>query len=300
MDLTLTYGNVAIAIIILFLVVIGVIFFLRYYLRKNSNADLTEKYKDKKWASPLTAYNKYPDVNAFRFSGPLLNFGGLIALLAILFSFSATQFEKEIFIPEDATVFEEIEQAPPRTAEPPPPPPPPPPPVIEEVPEEEILEEDEPIFEDTDIDVEDVVEEVVEDAPPPPPPPPPPPKQEEEEIFVVVEDNPRFPGCEDKATKEEKEKCAQQQMLEYIYGNLKYPAIARENGVEGRVVLSFVVNKSGRIEDVEILRGIGAGTEEAAVKVVEGMNSLKPWTPGRQQGKAVKVKYTLPITFQLQ
>lgn len=304
MDLILPYGSVVLAIIALFVLVVLVTLGLRAYLKSKSKEDLAEKYKDKKWASPLTAYNKYPDVNGFRFSGPLLKFGAVIALAATLFSFSATQFEKEVYIPEDALEYEEIEQAPPRTAEPPPPPPPPPPPVIEEVPEEELLEEDEPEFVDQDIEEEEVVEEVEEveeEAPPPPPPPPPPPAPEEEEVFVIVEQNPRFPGCENEGSKAEKEACAKKKMLEYIYGNLKYPAIARENGIEGSVVIQFVVNKQGRIDDITLARGIGAGCDEAALKVVKGMNKLpKGWTPGKQRGKAVKVKYTLPIRFKLE
>ena len=213
-----------------------------------------------------------------------------------LFAFAATSYDEKVYIPDDAlSLDEEIEVEPPRTAEPPPPPPPPPPPVIEEVPEEELDEEDEPEFLDQDVQEEDVMEElpeVKEEAAPPPPPPPPPPAPEEGGVFVNVGQSPRFPGCEDMSgSKEEKEACAQKKMLEYIYGNLKYPAIARENGIEGQVVIQFVVDKDGSIKDIKLVRDLEGGCGEAALKIVEGMNSLpQKWTPGKQRGCVVKVK----------
>lgn len=299
-----SFGTVGIVMLVLFLLVIATAIGLRYYLKAQSEKDLTGKYKGKKWASPLDAHGQYPDVNSFKFSGMLTKFGGAIALAAVLFAFSATSFEKEVYIPDGALELdEEIEVEPPRTAEPPPPPPPPPPPVIEEVPEEEIEEEDEPEFLDQDVEEETIMEELpeVEDAPPPPPPPPPP-APEEEEVFMIVEQSPRFPGCEDMSgSKEEKEACAQKKMLEYIYGNLKYPAIARENGIEGQVVIQFVVAKDGSIEDIQLVRDLEGGCGEAAVKIVRGMNNLpQKWTPGKQRGRPVKVKYTLPVKFKLE
>jgi len=148
-----------------------------------------------------------------------------------------------------------------------------------------------------DLILEDEVEvEIPRTAEPPPPPAP-----VEEEIFKVVEQMPRFPGCEDKATEKEKEDCAKGKMLEYIYKNLKYPAIARENGVEGQVVLQFVVDKDGSIADTKIVRDIGAGCGAAAEIVVNGMNNMgKKWTPGKQRGRPVRVLYTLPVKFKLE
>jgi len=90
-------------------------------------------------------------------------------------------------------------------------------------------------------------------------------------------------------------------MLQYIYKNLKYPAIARENGVEGMCVLQFVVGTDGSVEDVKIVRDIGAGCGAAADVVVKGMNNLpEKWTPGKQRGRPVKVLYTLPVRFKLE
>ena len=113
---------------------------------------------------------------------------------------------------------------------------------------------------------------------------------------------PRFPGCEDMSgSDDEKKKCAEGKMLAYIYENLKYPAIARENGIEGRAILQFVVDKDGSVADVKIARDPGAGTGDAAKKVILGMNSMgAKWIPGKQRGRAVRVLYTLPVLFRLE
>ena len=123
-----------------------------------------------------------------------------------------------------------------------------------------------------------------------------------EEIFKVVEENPRFPGCEDLAgSKEEKEKCSKEKLLEFIYKNIKYPAIARENGIQGMCVVRFVVEKNGSITDIELVRDIGAGCGEEAVRVVGLMNEMgERWSPGRQRGQPVRVQYNLPVRFKLE
>ncbi len=121
------------------------------------------------------------------------------------------------------------------------------------------------------------------------------------EIFKVVEQMPRFPGCEETGSEEEKQDCAKTKMLQYIYKNLKYPAIAREKGAEGMAVLQFVVTETGKIDDVKIVRDIGAGCGDAGKKVVLAMNNLpERWTPGKQKGQPVNVLYTLPIKFKLE
>ncbi len=288
-------------IILIAVLIIAIIFVLKYFL--NRKRDLKSIYKDKKLASPLVARNKYPEVDPFKLHRSVLLFGLVVSLAVVFIVFNWTTYEKKLDLSGyDLNVEEDFEIEPPRTAEPPKPPPPPPPPVIEEVPEEQILDDEEqPDFQSQDVDVDDVVEAPPEDtthvAPPPPPPPPPP---KEEEIFQIVEQMPRFPGCEDKSTKAEKEKCSQQKLMEYIYANLKYPSIARENGIEGRAVIRFVVDKHGKVSDVKILRDIGGGCGEAAAKVIKSMNNMpKKWVPGRQGGRKVKVYYTLPVIFKL-
>lgn len=131
---------------------------------------------------------------------------------------------------------------------------------------------------------------------------PPAPEVEDEEVFMVVEQMPRFPGCEElEKSKSEKEACAQKKMLEYIYGNLKYPAEAREKSIEGQVVIQFVIGKDGSILQPTLIRDVSGGCGEAALEVVKSMNNMpQKWTPGKQRGRAVQVKYTLPVKFKLE
>ncbi|MBD0259502.1 MAG: energy transducer TonB [Cytophagales bacterium] len=111
------------------------------------------------------------------------------------------------------------------------------------------------------------------------PPPPPPPAGDN--VFAVVEEMPEFPG-------------GMEGLMEYLMENLRYPAEAREKNVQGTVFLSFVVQADGAITDVATVKGIGAGCDEEASRVLAAM---PPWQPGRQSGKAVPVRYTLPIRF---
>ena len=106
----------------------------------------------------------------------------------------------------------------------------------------------------------------------------------EEEVFLSVEENPEFPGGPAK-------------LLEYVQKNLKYPMMARESDIQGKVFVGFVVEKDGSISNVKVLRGIGGGCDEEAVRVVQ---SLPKFKPGKQRGNPVRVAYTLPIVFRLQ
>jgi protein TonB len=295
MEIELSVGQFFIAILLMVVALVAIIYGLRYLIQRRSKANLKEEY-----GTDLKARNKYPDVNAFKYSGTMLGIGVATSIAFVLFSVNLTEYEKEIIVPDyEFDVEEEIEVEPPRTKEPPPPPPPPPPPEIEEVVDEEVEEdpfEDQTIEEDTYMD--DEVPEQVEEAPPPPPPPPEP---EVEEIFKVVEQMPRFPGCEDLGSEEEKKQCAQKKLLEYIYANIKYPPIARENGVEGMVVVKFVVDKDGSISDPQVVRDIGAGCGDEALRVVKSMNKENiKWIPGKQRGRPVRVQFNLPVKFQLQ
>jgi len=305
-------GNLAIPGSTLILFLAGLVIFIvalilimrRMMTSRGESQDLAEKYQSGT-SSPLEARTKYPEADAFRYSGTFFNLGLALALGLTIMAFSWTQYEKQVIIPDDALELpDEIEVEPPRTAEPPPPPPPPPPPVIEEVPEEEILEEEEVEFVDQSVEVEEAVEApVVEDAPPPPPPPPPPPEPKVEEIFKVVEEMPRFPDpdCEALGTMQEKKACADKKMLEFIYKNIKYPAIARENGVEGTVVIQFVVDKDGGISESKVLRDIGAQCGDEALRVVKLMDQKGiKWVPGKQRGRPVRVQFNLPVKFRLE
>ena len=160
-------------------------------------------------------------------------------------------------------------------------PPPPPPPAVQEV---EVLNvvEDNVETESIDINTEDDKEtEVVIAAPVEAPVE----EEEEEVVFVVVESMPEFPG-------------GQQALFKYLSENVKYPVIAQENGIQGRVICQFVVNKDGSIVDVEVVRSGGdASLDKEAVRVIK---SMPKWKPGKQRGKAVRVKYTVPVNFKLQ
>ncbi len=106
----------------------------------------------------------------------------------------------------------------------------------------------------------------------------------EQEIFQIVEEMPTFPGGEAK-------------LMEYVAKNIKYPQIARETGIQGRVFVGFVVEPDGSISNVKLLRGIGGGCDEEAMRVIK---SLPKWKPGKQRGKAVRVSYQIPVFFKLQ
>jgi len=124
-----------------------------------------------------------------------------------------------------------------------------------------------------------------------------------EEIYKVVEKMPRFfsQECEElEGDNRTKKACADKKMLEFVYKNVKYPAIARKNGVEGTVVVQFVVEKDGSITGARTIRDIGAQCGAEALRVINLMNDFHSWTPGIQRGKRVKVQFNLPIKFKLE
>lgn len=285
-------------------VVVGLILYFRNSLAQKSARGMGDKYKSSMNAADLEVRNKYPEADVFRLSPTFFNLGLALSVGITVLALGWTQYEKTVDVSQYMdTLEEEIEVEPPRTAEPPPPPPPPPPPVIQEVPNETVLE-DQPEFQNQEID-EPVPEapKAVENkpAPPPPPPPPPPAEDNDVEIFKVVEEMPRFPGCENEPTTEAKKACADKKMLEFIYKNIKYPAIARENGVEGTAVITFVVEKDGTVKDARIVRDIGAQCGQEALRVVNMMNESNiKWTPGKQRGRSVRVQFNLPVRFKLE
>lgn len=129
----------------------------------------------------------------------------------------------------------------------------------------------------------------------------PPPLLLTDEVFSVVEDPPRFPGCEGITNKKERDNCAQQKMLEFIYINIKYPAAAVTKKVQGIAVIRFVVDKDGSLKDIHIVRNPGEQLGEEARRVVEMMNDMPDrWIPGKQHGKPVKVYFNIPVKFKLQ
>ena len=141
----------------------------------------------------------------------------------------------------------------------------------------------------------------LKNAPPPPPPPPPAPPIECSDMFGIIEEMPRFPGCEHLSDdKSARKQCSDKGLLNFIYKNVKYPKAAQKAGTEGIVVVSFIVSKEGEILNPEIRRSIGDGCDEAVLNVVELMNGMEEkWIPGTQGGKKVNVTYNLPVKFKL-
>jgi len=118
---------------------------------------------------------------------------------------------------------------------------------------------------------------------------------------VVDERMPLFYAehCQLLDTYEQIKPCADRAMLEFIYGNLKYPPKARRREVEGIVVVSFIVERDGSISSEEIVRNLGVGTGDEVLRVVQKMKQLHPWTPGMQDGEYVRVQFNLPVQFAL-
>jgi len=109
-------------------------------------------------------------------------------------------------------------------------------------------------------------------------------EEDEQTIFVVVETMPEFPG-------------GQQALFKYLNESVKYPVIAQENNVQGRVIVQFVVEKDGSVTDVQVVRSVDSSLDKEAKRVI---SSMPKWKPGKQRGKAVRVKYTVPVNFKLQ
>jgi len=197
--------------------------------------------------------------------------GGLI--IALLISIAAVKVNLESEAPDEVVLdqqeeveIEEVIQT--KQIETPPPPPRPPVPV--EVPNDEVIE-DEILDLDAELDLDGPLDL--------PPPPPSQEEDEEEDFFVVVEQQPKLIGG-----------------IKGLQEKVEYPELARRAGIEGRVIIQFIVNENGEVENPRVLRGIGGGCDEAALKVVKEAK----FEPGMQRGRPVRVQYSLPITFKLQ
>lgn len=201
----------------------------------------------------------------------------VLALLLVAFEWTTGEVEVETFGPLVVENVESEEIPVTRQEELKTPPPPPPP--VQVVEEFEVVENDKDIknevqLESSESDEKKVVE-IVEM-----------PQEEEaaeEEIFFVVEEMPEFPG-------------GQLALRKYIAENVEYPEIARENEIQGRVFVQFVVNEKGDVVNAKVVRGVDPSLDKAALKVV---NSLPKWKPGKQREKPVKVSFTVPINFML-
>ena len=121
-------------------------------------------------------------------------------------------------------------------------------------------------------------------------------------VYLMVDTKPRFPGCERlDTTIVAKEKCAESSLLTFLYSNIRYPAEARMEGIEGSGVVRFVVEPDSLVSNLEIVRDIGGGCAEEALRVIGAMNEIGVrWVPGMKNGEAKRVQYTLPVKFKLE
>ncbi len=219
---------------------------------------------------------KAPEHDLSKKTGMFLNLGLTLSLLIVILAFEwPNSGDEEIMdFGELETDFEDIMEIPP-TEQPPPPPPKVQIPEIIEVPDEEEIEEEIEVELDVEVTEETVVEDIVfEEAPE---------EEEVDEIFTIVEDQPEFPG-------------GMQAFYQFVGKKIKYPSQARRMGIEGRVYVEFIVDKDGSVTNVRSVKGIGAGCDEEAVRV---MKTVPKFKPGKQRGRPVKVKMVMPIYFKL-
>ena len=207
--------------------------------------------------------------------------GAILTLSVLFIGFEWSERDKQVATDTGLTeiVFEEeiipiTEQEQPKQA-----PPPPEAPKVEEV--LEIMDNDSDVEESTiqaSDDTQAAVEvkytpvEVEEE------------EVEEQQIFQVVEEMPEFPG-------------GMAECMKWLSKNIKYPTISQENGVQGRVIVQFVINRDGSIVDAKVVRGVDPYLDKEALRVV---NQMPKWSPGKQRGKAVRCQFTLPVQFRLQ
>ncbi|MCX6258464.1 MAG: TonB family protein [Bacteroidia bacterium] len=210
----------------------------------------------------------------------------LIMTLAIGIPYLLAKIEEGKKVIENTVVAEMSDMKAPEEAPPPPPPPPPPEEIVQQVKYvaptvvDTVVEDKKEMASIEDVKAtttnvapqEDVMvvqkEQVVEEA---------------AEVFTIVEEMPMFPGGDDSLRK-------------YIAKSVKYPEVARENGIQGRVYVQFVVNGKGKVEQVKVVRGVDPTLDKEAIRIIE---SLPGWQPGKQRGKPVKVSFTVPINFKL-
>lgn len=222
---------------------------------------------------------KSPKANLEKWKGMFLEVGLVAALTGALVAFNWKSYDTEVQEFSTRTVVEEVEEVVLQTQEDQPEPEPPEAPEITT--EFEVVDDNKEIENELHVDMNDnantqvveftPVETTEEDV------------EKEEEIFVFVEEQPSFPGGDE-------------ELYKFLAENIQYPALARENNVEGKVFVQFVVEKNGSITQVKLVKDIGSGCGQEAMRVVK---SMPKWKPGKQRGTAVRSQFTLPIRFKL-
>ena len=211
---------------------------------------------------------KDPKISLENKKGMFFQIGLAVTLIAVLISFEWKSYDKSNYNLGDLNLDDMEEEIIPITRqEVKPPPPPPPPPEIIEIVEDEVEIENEVEIEETDTDEDEIVEI----------------EEDDEEFFMVVENMPEFPGGD-------------LGLMKFIQKNVRYPAIAKEYNITGKVYVSFIVDKQGSVTNVNIVRGVDKNLDAEALRVV---SLLPKYKPGKQRGKAVRVMFTIPINFTL-
>jgi protein TonB len=212
---------------------------------------------------------KNPKISIERKRGLLFQIGLVITLLVVLVAFEWKSYEKTDYSLGQLQMDDLEDEMIPITRQEEKPPPPPPPPEIIEIVEDEVEIENELEVEDTDTDENEFIEQEEE--------------EDSDEVFMVVEQMPVFPGGD-------------LGLMKFIQKTTKYPPIAKENDITGKVYVSYVVNKKGKVTNVKVVRSVDKYLDAEAVRVVK----LLPYTTaGKQRGKPVNVQYTIPINFTL-
>ena len=218
---------------------------------------------------------KNPKIDLSRQSGLFLNVGMAASLFLVIVAFEWRSYDDTGLMARGNVDddFEDIIDIPP-TEQPPPPPPKVQVPEIIEVPDEEEIEEEIEVELDVEVTEETVVEEIVfEEAPE---------EENVDEVFTIVEESATFPG-------------GIQAFYTYLGKELNYPRQAQRMGIEGRVFVQFVVERDGSLTDIQVVKGIGAGCDEEAVRVLK---QSPKWKPGKQRGKPVRQKMIQNILFK--
>jgi protein TonB len=251
--------------------VVGLIFLFRYILNKRSEQLVTEGREND------VLVKKYYSVDINKYSGLLANIGLAISLAVVLTAFEFPNFDdaKITDLGSLNNELEEMVEIPP-TEQLPPPPPKIQQPEILEVDDDEVIEDQIEVNLDMEANEKTVIEEIiVREAPAA--------KEEVDEIFEIVEEGAEPIG-------------GYEAFYKYVKKNIKYPNQAKRMGVEGKVYVQFVVDKDGSITEVKAIRGIGAGCDEEAVRILA---EAPKWKPGKQRGRPVKQRIVLPINFKL-
>ena len=224
---------------------------------------------------------KNPKADLEKRRGLYLEIGLVVIMAAALMALELKSYDREEKVQFERQASEEQEEIIIQTQqdELPPPPPPEQPEVTTEF---EVVEDDAEVTNELVVNAEvtddtkniEITPVVVEEEE----------EEEEQQIFTVVENDPEFPG-------------GMEALYKYLAQNIKYPQLARDNNITGRVYVTFVVERDGSITGCRVLRDIGGGCGQEAILVVK---SMPKWTPGKQRGKAVRVQFNLPVNFNLQ